>query len=162
MFRLFKRRVLPRAHRPPLDPHERVLAWAMTATDEAVVATNLGLWRDGTRTPWSEISKAVWDGDVLSLTLSTVVEVRDGYSVIEDLPPVRLALAEPGHLPHHVRLRVTSSVLHPRRFSSGLIAARRVPGKDGLSWVVRYDPGVNAADHVAETDAVFSDIWQQV
>lgn len=155
MFQRFKKRILPREHRPPMTPEERVLAWAMTSSDQAVVATNLGLWRDGERIPWSDISKAVWDGNVLTVTASRVAEARDGYSVIEDLPPERLVLVEPGHLPHQARLRVTGSVVRPQRFASGLIAARRVPGEDGLSWVVRYDPGISAADHVAEADAAF-------
>lgn len=165
MFKRFRRRILPAAHRPAFDPHERVLAWAMTSSDQAVIATNLGLWWGGVRTGWHEISKARWDGQVLSVITSKVVGSRDGYDVIADDPPVRMVLEEPGHLPHQVHLRVTGSVRHPRQFALGWLAARRVPGKDGLWWIVRYEPGVDreAAEVIAETDAIFKETcWRIV
>lgn len=203
MFARWRRRVLPKEHRPPFAPGERVLAWAMLANIEggwpsspqagtavgsasggfpiegegssspqggtavgsgesAAVATNLGLWVGGERLPWHEISKAVWDGSVLTITPSAEVDKRAGYSVIEDLAPVRLVPADPNHLPHQVRLRVTSSVRHSEHhdLSRGgvWLAARRVPGVDGLSWVARYDAGTDGfePDAIAETDAVFA------
>lgn len=187
MFKRFRRRVLPAGHRPAFDPHERVLAWAMTSSDQAVVATNLGLWwggepeaagRDGPpspragqaaghqrRTGWHEISKATWDGAVLTVIPSRVVEPREGYDVVVDEPPVRMVLVDPNHLPHQVHLRVRASVRHPRRFALGWLAARRVPGEDGLSWIVRYDPGVDptSAEVAAETDAIFKETcWRIV
>ena len=162
MFGWFKRRVLPRELRPAFSRDERVLAWAMTPADSPVIATNLGLWWDGERRPWHEIAKAVWDGTALTVTLSATVEAREGYSVVEDLAPVRLELREPGRLPHQVRLRVTSSVAHRERFASGWIAARRVPGVDGLSWIARHDPGVVAAEHAAETDAAFQETYWKI
>ncbi|WP_117208701.1 hypothetical protein [Allorhizocola rhizosphaerae] len=142
--------------------HERVLAWAMTPAGWPVIATNLGLWVEGKRTSWHEISKAVWDGSVLSVTTSTAVEHREGYDVIADRAPDRYPLEDPGGLPHEVRLRVTSSVVHPQKFALGWVAARRVPGKDGLSWVVRYDPGIDPAAHAAETDAFLETYWKNV
>ncbi len=163
MFRLFKKRVVPKEHRPPLAAHERVLAWAMTSAERPVIATNLGLWSEGVRTSWHEISKAAWDGSVLAVTRSMLIEEREGYDVIADLPPERYALVDPGHLPHEVRLRVTSSVVHPQRFAHGWMAARRIPGKNGLSWVVRYDVGVDAAAFAAETDALVKETcWKNV
>jgi hypothetical protein len=186
VFKRFRRRVLPAAHRPAFDPHERVLAWAMTSSDQAVIATNLGLWWGGEpevttrsglpspqirqatrhhrRTGWHEISKAKWDGTVLSVITSKVVERREGYDVIVDEPPVRMVLEEPGHLPHQVNLRVTGSVAHPRQFALGWLAARRVPGKDGLSWIVRYEPGVDrsSAEVIAETDAIFKETYWRI
>lgn len=154
---MFGFKLPPKEHRPPLQWHEWVLAWAMISPDEAVVATNLGLWHGGRRMPWNEISKAVWDGTVLTVTPSSVVERREGYDVIADLPPIRFALADPGHLPHQVRLRVTGSVERAQRFAHGMVAARRVPGVDGLSWVVRYDAGADPAEHAAETDALMKE-----
>ena len=165
MFKRFRRRILPAAHRPAFDPHERVLAWAMTSSDQAVIATNLGLWWGGARTGWHEISKARWDGTVLTVITSQVVEQREGYDVIVDEPPVRMVIEDPGHLPHQVHLRVTGSVQHPRQFALGWLAARRVPGKDGLSWIVRYEPGVDrsSAEVVAETDTIFKETcWRIV
>lgn len=164
MFKRLRRRILPAAHKPAFDAHERVLAWAMTSSEQAVIATNLGLWVAGVQTGWHEISKAKWDGSVLTVITSMVVESREGYDVIVDEPPVRMTLADPDHLPHQVQLRVTSSVMHPRQFALGWLAARRVPGKDGLSWIVRYNPGVDAssAEVVAETDAIFKETYWRI
>jgi hypothetical protein len=164
LFKRLRKRILPPEHRPGFDRDERVLAWAMTSSDEAVIATNLGLWIARERVGWHEISKARWDGSVLTIIKSRVVEAREGYDVIVDLPPVRLVLVDPNHLPHQVHLRVTGSVQHPRQFSYGWLAARRVPGKDGLSWIVRYDPGVaaSAAEVVAETDAIFKETYWRI
>ena len=67
----------------------------MTSSDQAVIATNLGLWWGGARTRWHEISKAKWDGTVLSVITSKVVESREGYDVIVDEPPVRMMLEDP-------------------------------------------------------------------
>ena len=65
--RLFKRRLLPSAHRPPLAGSERVLAWALDTNGQAVVATNLRLWVAGAGTAWNEVSKAKWDGTALTV-----------------------------------------------------------------------------------------------
>ena len=53
---IFRRRPkLPAALRPPLDPGERVLAWASVAEDQVLVATNRGLWLpDGLSLPAAE------------------------------------------------------------------------------------------------------------
>jgi len=167
--RLFKRRLLPPAHRPAFASGERVLAWALSAEGSAVIATNLRLWVAGTGTPWNEISKATWDGSALTVVTSAVVEQREGYAVIEDGPPARTALADPDHLPHQIRLRVTSSVQHPSHHGlpggGGVwIAARRVPGVDGLSWIARYDAGTDREDSRvrAATDDIFKETYWRV
>jgi hypothetical protein len=138
--------------RPPLARDERVLAWADSDVG-MLVATNLGLWLPPGRLGWHEIHKAVWDGRVLTVTAARPVEERAGYAVVEDLPPVPFTLASPGDLPPTVRTRVTNSVgpstHHALPGSGGVrVAARRVPGRDGLCWTVRYDPGVDPDDPV--------------
>ncbi len=199
VFGFLKRRILPREHRPPLSRDERVLAWAFTSggvpargrdtagpepdsrrnggetgaaqnSGDPIVATNLGLWVRGTRTDWHDIAKAVWDGSVLSVIVSSPVVARDGYVVVADAEPVRYPVSEPGHLPHQVRLRVTNSVRnashHGLPGGGGVwIAARRVPGKDGLSWIVRYDAGTDADDPAVTlaTDEIFREThWRTV
>lgn len=157
-----RRRKLPAQHRPALAAHERVLAWAAVgdAGDGAVVATNLGLWLPGRdeRLGWHDILKAVWSGRELTVTPAEPVAERDGYLVVADAPVGTYLLLDPGELPHQVRARVTKSVgyttHHPVPGGAGRIAARRVPGVDGLTWTVRYDPGtpVDDADVIAETD----------
>lgn len=157
-----RRRRLPARHRPALAAHERVLAWAAVgdAGDGVLVATNLGLWlpgRDG-RLGWHDILKAVWSGRELTVTRAEPVAARDGYLVVADAPAGAYLLLDPGQLPHQVRARVPRSVAytthHPVPGGAGRIAARRVPGVDGLTWTVRYDPGtpVDDAEVVAETD----------
>ncbi len=167
--RLFKRRLLPAEHRPALERGERVLAWALSTDGSAVVATNLRLWAAGVGTRWNEISKATWDGTALSVVTSAVVEQREGFSVIEDTPAARFELVDPGHLPHQIRLRVTSSVQHPSHHGlpggGGVwIAARRVPGVDGLSWIARYDNGTDREDPlvVAATESIFRETYWRV
>jgi hypothetical protein len=170
MLGFLKRRVLPSALRPAFERNERVLAWALDPAGAAVIATNLGLWRAGERTGWHELSKAVWDKTSLTLTHSRVVAEREGYAVVVDEPPVIVRLPEPGHLPHQIRLRVTSSVRHPSHHGlpggGGVwIAARRRAGVDGLSWIVRYDVGVDGEDPevIAATDEIFRETyWRSV
>jgi hypothetical protein len=161
---LFRRRPkLPPADRPPLAPDERVLTWAAAGNGEGdgvVVASNLGLWLPGRahRLGWHDILKAVWSGRELTVTPAERVAERDGYLVVADCPAETYLLLDPGELPHLVRERVTRSVAYtqhqPVPGGAGRIAARRVPGVDGLTWTVRLDPGTPADDPdvLAEVD----------
>jgi hypothetical protein len=149
---ILRRPRLPREDRPPLAPDERILSWAESDAG-VLVATNLGLWLPPGRLGWHEIHKAQWDGRALVITAARLVEERSGYTVVEDLPPVPFTLPSPGDLPRTVRTRVTGSVgpstHHALPGAGGVrVAARRVPGRDGLSWTVRYDDGVDADDPI--------------
>lgn len=162
--RLFRRTPkLPADRRPPLDPDERVLAWAAVADGAGtVVATNRGLWRSEPAGParwgWHEIHKAVWSGRELAVTPAERVAERNGYLVTTDLPTRTFPLLEPGDLPEQVRARVTKSVAvtaHHRFDGGGVrVVARRVSGVDGLIWTVRHDPGTSMDDPavIATTD----------
>ncbi|MEV1143372.1 hypothetical protein [Micromonospora sp. NPDC049799] len=154
---------LPPADRPPLQADERVLAWAAAGNGEGdgvVVATNLGLWLPGRghRLGWHDVHKAVWSGRELTVTPAERIAERDGYLVVADSPAETYLLLDPGELPHQVRARVTRSVAytqqHPVPGGAGRIAARRVPGVDGVTWTVRFEPGTPADDPevLAETD----------
>ena len=144
---LRRRPKLPASLRPALGPDERVLAWAPVASpDGALVATNHGLWLpDGSRLGWHEIHKAAWSGRELRITPAEVAEERDEYVVLIDGPAVVFLLLEPGELPDQVRTRVTRSVAytshHALNGGGVRVVGRRVPGKNGLSWSVRYDSG---------------------
>jgi hypothetical protein len=166
MFSWLRKRKLPADRRPPLERDERIVAWAEAADVEAagngvVVATNRGLFlpRLGSRLGWHEINKAVWSGRELVVTPAEVVEEKDGYKVVADLPTVSHLLLDPGELPHQIRTRVTRSVAYtsyypvpthhpaapPRHDVGGVrVVARRVGGVNGLAWTVRYDPGTDA------------------
>ncbi|MEU8264562.1 hypothetical protein AB0C02_28590 [Micromonospora sp. NPDC048999] len=159
---LFNRKPkLPPADRPPLAAEERVLAWAAAGNGEGdgvVVASNLGLWLPGRghRIGWHDILKAVWSGRELTVTPAERVAERDGYLVVADCPAETYLLLDPGDLPDQVRTRVTGSVVytahHPVPGGAGRIAARRVPGVDGLTWTVRYDPGTPADDEAVAAE----------
>ncbi|ROT27128.1 hypothetical protein [Micromonospora sp. HM5-17] len=172
-FGLFSRtRRLPASLRPALERDERVLDWARVGDggEWAVVVTTRGLWLpdlegqvgwlpgvDG-RLGWHEIHKAVWSGRELTVVPAQLVEERAGYRVLADGASRTYLLLDPGNVPHQVRVRVTRSVAYTahRRLPGGgvRVVARRVPGIDGLTWTVRYDPGTPSDDDavIAETD----------
>ncbi|MEE6263528.1 hypothetical protein [Plantactinospora sonchi] len=165
-FNLFsRRRRLPTDRRPALDRDERVLDWARVGDGtETVVVTDRGLWlpdREG-RLGWHEIHKAVWSGRELAVTPAEPVGERADYRVLADGEVRTYLLLDPGEVPHQVRARVTRSVAytaHHRLPAGGVrVAARRVPGVDGLTWTVRYDPGTPSDDAavVEETDQLVS------
>jgi hypothetical protein len=156
---LRRRPKLPAALRPALDSDERVLAWAAAGEDQAVVATNRGVWLpDRGRLGWHQIHKAAWSGRELRITPAEVAEERAGYTVQVDAPVLTYLLLDPGDLPDQVRTRVTRSVAytahHPLPVGGVRVVGRRVSGADGLTWSVRYDTGtpVDAEPVVAATD----------
>ena len=156
---LRRRPKLPAEFRPPLDPDERVLAWAAAGDEQAVVATNRGVWLpERGRLGWHQIHKAAWSGRELRITPAEVAEERTGYTVLVDAPELTYLLLEPGELPDQVRTRVTRSVAytahHPLPTGGVRVVGRRVSGTDGLTWSVRYDAGTpgDAGPVVAMTD----------
>ena len=145
---------VPAAARSRLDADERVLAWALTAADDALVVTPQGLWLPWVdRIPWHLVTHVTWSGT--TLTVTAAAEVSPG--VLENLPPVSVRLPEPGTVPETVQQRFYGS----RRFSarhrlSGgdgvIIVARRVPGVDGLAWYAVYDDPAQREDPVAAAE----------
>lgn len=161
MFGIFRRRSAPPPElRPAVERDERILTWATTTSEGAVVvATNRGLWLPGLhRLGWHEIIKATWSGRELTVVPGRVVEERDGYTVVADQPAISALLLEPRHVPHQVQVRVTKSVpitSHHELPGGGVrVAARRVSGVDGLTWTVRYDPGTPIAESAELTDEI--------
>jgi hypothetical protein len=155
--RLFGRRERPPAEvLAPLDPDERVVAWATAAGGGAVLATPLGLWLPGAveRIGWHLVDKATWRDGVL-----TVVAARDtGGGVLDELPPRSVRLAVPRDLPQAVRDRVERTIASTRhyRLPSGggvRVVGRRVPGQDGVSWQQVFDRGVDRDDPAVRTAA---------
>jgi hypothetical protein len=162
VWRLLRRRRLPAASRPPLEPDERVVAWAAAVDSPAVVATNRGLWLPPPVgfVGWSAIHKATWSGGSLTVVPAQEVAAFEAYVQMRDLDPVTVALVDPDRLPDQVRTRVTRSVAYTRHFAlaggGGVrVVGRRVPGHDGLWWTVRYDPGTPPSpEEVAELVAL--------
>jgi hypothetical protein len=153
--RLFRKREKP----PPeavarLDQDERVVSWA-PVPGGAVVATQLGLWLPGVpdRLPWHLIDKATWRSDVLTL----IPAVDSGGGVLIEQPPRSVRLEQPRDIPETVRVRVEKAIAftrhHPLAEAEGAdvrrgvrVVGRRVPGEDGISWQLVFDPGVDRDD----------------
>jgi hypothetical protein len=151
--RLFRRRRLPAERRPPIDPEERIVAWAGATDDQVVVVTNRGLWLPGAagRLGWHEIHKATWSGRQLALVASREAGALEGYTLVADQPAIVHTLLDPDNVPLQVRVRVTRSIaytqVHPLPDGGAVrVVARRVPGIDGLSWTVRYEDGADPTD----------------
>jgi hypothetical protein len=166
---LLRRRRLPRERTPRLDRHERVVAWAGAEGEDVVVVTNLGLWLPGAkaRLGWHEIHKANWSGRELTIIAAREVATGDGYTMMADEPAVGCPLVDPDHVPEQVRTRVTRSVAysehHPLPGGGGVrVVGRRVPGVDGVRWVVRYDDGTDPdADRTQALTAELVDLARQ-
>lgn len=140
-----------RRERPPaevvarLDSGERVVSWADTAAGTEVVATSLGLWwpfPDGPRRlGWQFVDKVVWRDGVISVTEAEVV---DGELLV-DRPPVSARLTVPRDLPPVVRKRVEGNIVRRELVSvtGGAVrfVARKQPGRDGVTWWARLEPG---------------------
>lgn len=123
---------------------ERVLAYAFTAAGEPVLTTDRALvYRDGSRTVrlvWSGIEHVLWRDKRLT--------VRENG---EDGATHTLELPEAGRLTDIVYDRVTASILISRhkalRGDLGVrVVARREPRSTKITWHVRYDDGLDAAD----------------
>lgn len=137
----------PAEARARIEPGERLTAWGLTPDGSAVLSTTRGLLLpDGSRYAWHLIHKAVWNEG--TLTVVPAVEVAPG--VVADGSPFTVELGEPRDLPAEVRTRVTRSVaysaLYPVPGGAVRVIARRIPGQDGLAWVVRYDSGADIGD----------------
>jgi hypothetical protein len=175
-----RRKRLPAHARPPLVPDERIVAWASIVDrssvggdrPQVVVATTLGLWLPGRaeRLSWAGIHKATWSGSRLTITPAVPVGEAPAYAGMAGKAPAYAVMADgadivadleaPGSLPAEVRTRVTRSVALTEHLAvpgGGVrVVARRVPGVDGVTWHVRYDPGTDADDpDVAAATAEF-------
>ncbi len=145
--------MLRRRDRPPadivsrLDRDERVVSWAPTVDGGALVATRFGLWwpfADGPRRiGWHLIDKAIWrDGAVTVIEADLVDEL-----LLVDRAPVTVEVDEPRDLPPAIRTRVEASVTesHLLSLDGGAamvrVVGRRVPGRDGVTWCARLEPG---------------------
>jgi len=151
--RLFHRRDTPPSDAlARLDPDERVVSWADTASGGVVLATPRGLWWPAGESPrligWQQVSKAVWRDGVLAVTEAEIV---DDLLLVERRT-VSVALSVPRDLPPTVRKRVeaniVSSELAPVPGGSARFVARRIPGEDGVRWWARLEAGTPDTDQV--------------
>ena len=129
------------------DPDDRVVAWATVAGDRYVVASVRGLWWPVAgddpaamrRIPWELVDKAVWRDGVLVVVEADVLDDL----ILVDRSPAALPLLEPGEVPAQVKRRVDGSVVRseivPVVGGQARVVARRVPGRDGLTWWARLE-----------------------
>lgn len=140
-----------RRERPPAEvvtvvpKDERIVSWADTAGGGVVAVTPTGLWwpdQDGLRCiPWPHIDKVIWqDGHLFVIEADVVDDL-----LLVDRPPVSVALAKPRDLPPTVRRRVEANIVRTELTSvpGGAVrfVARRQPGRDGVTWWARLEPG---------------------
>lgn len=157
---------LSRREQPPAEvvgavgKNERIVSWADTADGGVIAVTPAGLWwpeRDGLRCmPWQNIDKVIWqDGRLFVIE----ADVLDDLLLV-DRPPVSIALAKPRDLPPTVRKRVEANIVRTELVSvaGGAVrfVARRQPGRDGVTWWARLEPGT------PNTEAVRSAVQARV
>ena len=144
--------IFRRRDRPPrelvaqLNRDERIVSWADTDAG-AVAASNRGLWVPAyRRIGWELVDKAVWRDGVLTVNEAELVDDL----LLRDLPSIQLPLTAPRDLPPTVRRRVEASVVRsevlPVAGGAARFVARRVPGRDGVSWWARLEPGTRDTD----------------
>jgi hypothetical protein len=128
-----------------LDKGERVVSWADTDDERIIAATPRGLWwpdADGQRLmPWERIDKVIWrDGRLMVIE----ADVEDDI-VLVDRPAVSAVLRTPRDLPPTVHKRVVGNIAGTELASvaGGAVrfVARRRPGRDGVVWWARLEPG---------------------
>lgn len=156
-------RTAPSGFAGTLDPDERVVGVAGLAGGGHLVLTQFGVWvPEGAvvrRVGWHLVSRAVWDRSALLLTEAVSTGTVGGAMLLDDLPPRRFTLVEPGRVPEEVRARVTRSIRSSQYVElpggGAWFVQRKIPGQDGLVLQVRPDPGTSAdavrrvADEVA-------------
>jgi hypothetical protein len=137
-----------RRTKPPVSvgPGERVLAWTMSESGEALAGTRDALYVGDRRVPWEQVEAADWDRDTSVLRISEVGAWGE--------PRVEhdLTIDQPGRVLELIRERVTASVVLQRHFPvtgrGGLrVIARRAPrGDQPLAWFYEYDEGIDPDD----------------
>lgn len=140
-----------RRERPPqaltrrLGRTERVLSWADTEDGATVLATPRGLYwpadDDARFIPWERVDKVVWRDNWLSVVEADVVD----DALLVDRPAVSVKIATPRDLPPTVRKRVEGNIVRTELLTveGGAVrfVARKQPGRDGVTWWARLEPG---------------------
>ena len=131
-----------------------MVAWAAVDDDKALVATNQGVAPRGLSLPGApskRTARLARDPQGGLVGPRAADHARPRWP--RNAPDTRcwwtarcgFLLLEPGEVPDQVRTRVTRSVAytshHPMTVGGVRVVGRRVAGRNGLSWAVRYDSG---------------------
>lgn len=163
--------VFGRRGRPPaeavgvLAQGEHVVSWADTANEDVVLATPRGLWwPDPTgrrRIAWEHVDKVVWQDNILSVIEAEIVD----DALLVDRPAVYAKLTVPRDLPPVIRKRVQQNIVKNELLAiagGGVrFVARRLPGRDGLAWWARLEPGTPDTATVRSAIAARLEILRQ-
>ncbi len=130
------------------------MSWAHTVDGATVTASRFGLWwpaDDGPRRiGWELIDKASWQDGTITVIEADLIDDL----LLVDRAPVSVELAEPRDLPPTIRKRVQSGVVSSELVTGGgvsmRVVGRRVPGRDGVSWWARLEPGTPDTPEVRE------------
>jgi len=151
-------KIFSRREQPPAElvnavgKNDRVVSWADTADGRVVGATPKGLWwpdEDGMRcVPWQRIDKVTWQDGRLSVTEADIVDDL----LLVDRAPVAATLTTPRDLPPTVRKRVEANIVDTELVAvpGGAVrfVARRRPGREGVTWWARLEPGTPDSEDV--------------
>jgi hypothetical protein len=129
-----------------LAKDDRVVSWAPVVGGDAVLASRFGLWWPTSEGPrridWQLIDKAIWQGNTVTVVEAELIDDL----LLVDCVPVSAQLEQPRDLPPTIRQRVQSGVVSSELVSGGgvsmRVVGRRVPGRDGVSWWARLEPGI--------------------
>lgn len=144
MPRLGRRKLPAAAGDVQLEAGERRLAWALTVSGEAVVATDLGLRFPGvSRIDWPDVERVSWQRPRLTVFAIASVTGAGAQRQAE--------LGDDGGLPGVVRSQVTASIgwsrHHALQPTGGVrIVGRRRPGRELLDWQLVYDTDTDPTD----------------
>lgn len=127
-----------------LEPDETVIAHTPVQGGGHLVVTSLGLWvPEPRRIGWHLVSKVKWEG-ALRVVEAAEAATEGPVVLLEDLPPLRLGVDDPGRVLRAISQRVEGSIRARERVESpGVwVLQRKVPGRDGFVWQARGDAGV--------------------
>lgn len=131
----------------PVEPGERILAFAHDLDGRLVIATDRALRHQATgawsRLGWEQLTRVTWDGDRHTITITGVFS--------GDVTSIRLHATDGSRLADLAHERVGSTVLLIQTVpltghSPAQVAARRQPGTEQITWQVHLGNASDASD----------------
>lgn len=130
----------------PVEPGERILAFAHDLAGRLVVATDRALRHQATgawsRLGWEQLTRVTWDGDRRTFAVTDMLTGR--------VTSIRLHATDGSRLADLAHERVGFTMLLTRMVpltghQPARVTARRQPGTEQISWQVSFGNGSSAA-----------------